>query len=339
MNLKSYIKELISSRKLHLCILLLISIKIPYTLLFKELDWYSYLFLFCGFYSGFSVFFLTLAKQDKPSVKSFCISVAVGALISLFLYNCKCNYLLDLSLSISLPFCVLGVFDKLPKFTLLDDLELKIKKLNVNFKFKRLSFSDFNAGFNKLKFGNKITQGGFPDSQLQDSSSKSTIHLSERANGKKYELGGYSQSSSLPSYEEYSGSKKVYNMDITSMTDNQYTLLGNKLIRGVKLLIDSRYNLTLKDPTVKQPLIVTLNHLGVKLESEDGKLITQFARDYLNSYYGNKNPKVEHFCKTVTGRCFQDASIYNTTDIGKRPGRCVIESDILNAIALHGNNK
>lgn len=186
-----------------------------------------------------------------------------------------------------------------------------------------------------------MTQGGIPASQLQDSTRKSTIHFTERANGKKPEQSGSSQKSSLTPYEEYPGSKKVYTKDISSMTDNQYTFLASYLIRGVNTLIASRADMTISNPKIKQPLTVSLSHLGIAQNSPWGKLIIQFAKEYSNPNFApvNSNPKVLSFCKTVLRSNFKEASIYSTLDIGKNHRSTVNETDILNAIALHRNNK
>lgn len=285
-----FIKKLILSRNFYLCLLLLISIKIPFSLLFKVLDLDLYLFLFCGYYSALSYLFFTLVKDGKPSVRSVCISVAVGALTSLFLYYCKSNYLLDLNLSINMPLCVLGVLDKLPKIKILHDLKQNHPKLSLN----RLSFSGFRNALNNLFLANKITQGGFSDSQSLDESSKSSILLSERAdvgNSRGNQSTNKGISATNLNDEPVCNNKGSHDTMSINYLLNQHAVLAPILKRESEELLAYRMNNNIKVTTV------TLSDLNIKSRSDKAKLIKEFAEAYLKR--DKHDEDVKKFCEKV----------------------------------------
>lgn len=201
-RLKSPLSNLSLSSNITLSLLLCLSIKKPTSLLFNLLGIDCYFFLFSGLFFGLVTYTKCVANMEVQSKKHLYLSIATGSFVSLFFYFEPYSILKDISISIVLD--VLLIFYTLPGISLLHSLK------SGEFSINKASLSEFKDGLSKI-FGCKIPQGGSLNSPLEDSPSKNTTLLSERASGKKPEKSDYSYDPQQGSSRGVSASQAGFN--------------------------------------------------------------------------------------------------------------------------------
>lgn len=208
-RLKSYLSNLTLSSSIILSLILCFFLKQPMSLLFKLLGINSYFYLFCGLFSGLLTYTKAVGNMEVPSKKPLYLSIAIGAFVSLFFYYLPYSILIEVYMYIGLG--VLSLFDRLPAISLLHGL--KSGKFYVN----KDSFSGFKDALKNFFYGNKIPQGGSLNRPLQDLPSKKTTLLSERASGKRPQMGDYGN-------DPQEGSSKRAKTDESQPSSENYTI-------------------------------------------------------------------------------------------------------------------
>lgn len=282
--IKKFFSSLTLRNSFIITLILCLFIRQPISILFKLLGINNYFYLFCGLFSGLVTYTKSVGNNEVPSKKSLYLSIATGGFVSLFFYFLSFNNLMEYILSIALPLGFSGILENLPSFSYLFEklLDLKSGKLSLN-KARLLEW------IKNYLLGSKITPGSNGSCWLPGSSIQTTTHLSERASGKKPDLGGLRNDPQIGLEQESNISNNQFS-EIPSHFN--YKLFAKAFQEKAEVVIlERKQGLNtdgIRDKTV------TLLELGINEDSPYYPVFKKFAREYK----GN-SAIVKRFCTSI----------------------------------------